>query len=635
MKRIACLLFIFSIVTFRSSGSDLKYPVKEIVDSLKKNADCVLRDEEIFIEVVAIDEVHIHHRYALTIMNEKGDDFANFSEYYGRFSKIESAEGYLYNEEGKELLKARKKQMQDLSAVSGMNLIDDTRQLSHSFYHNIYPYTVEYNVEIVNTSTFSLPAWIPQGAPRLSVQNSKLKVSFPSINPIRYLNFDCGIADSSGSDAAQKILSWTVSNLRAMEEEPYSPEWELHSRRIILAPESFMLENYEGSMKSWDSFGKFIAFLNKDRFTLPENIKKSVHEIADSISDPKEKVKALYQFMQKNTRYVSIQLGIGGWQPLTADFVGTHGYGDCKALSNYMYSILREAGIKSNYTLIRAGRSAPALLPDFVSQQFNHVILFVPFEQDTIWLECTSQSLPAGYLSSFTSDRYALSINESESKLVRTPPYTSEQNTQTRFTSATLQEDGSLLTEIQTKYTGVKQDKVHFQINYNSKDKIKEALNKSIDLPSYDVVNFEYIEEKNALPQISEKLNLLVHNYSSQSGKRIFIVPNICTRFSERVADDSLRTFEICINEAFSESDSVIIQTPEGFSAESIPSLALIRTDFGEYTYSVSFSKNQLLLERTLQIYGGIYPASQFRSLQKFYNEVFSSDRAKVVLTKK
>src|SRR5574342_1196313 len=105
-------------------------------------------------------------------------------------------------------------------------------------------------------------------------------------------------------------------------------------------------------MNSWQDFGKFIYALKQGRDELPPEIKQKVHELTDGIADTKEKINVLYGYMQKNTRYVSIQLGIGGWQPFDAKYVAKKGYGDCKALSNYMYSILKEAGIKSYYAVI-------------------------------------------------------------------------------------------------------------------------------------------------------------------------------------------------------------------------------------------------------------------------------------------
>ena len=77
-----------------------------------------------------------------------------------------------------------------------------------------------------------------------------------------------------------------------------------------------------------------------------------------------------------------------------------------------MYSILKEAGIVSYYAVVRAGKNANYITEDFPSQQFNHVILCVPVEKRFCLVECTSQTMPAGYLGDFTSDRYALLVDE-------------------------------------------------------------------------------------------------------------------------------------------------------------------------------------------------------------------------------
>jgi transglutaminase-like putative cysteine protease len=139
-------------------------------------------------------------------------------------------------------------------------------------------------------------------------------------------------------------------------------------------------------MMSWKDFGKFVYSLKVGRDQLPDNIKQTVHQLADGLTDPKQKISRLYEYMQKNTRYVGIQLGIGGWQPFDAKYVATNGYGDCKALVNYMYSLLKEAGINSYYTLVRAGKYANYITTEFPSQQFNHVILCVPLQKDTVRL---------------------------------------------------------------------------------------------------------------------------------------------------------------------------------------------------------------------------------------------------------
>src|SRR6185295_11155222 len=147
--------------------------------------------------------------------------------------------------------------------------------------------------------------------------------------------------------------------------------------------------------------------------------------------------------------------------PYDAKYVGSKKYGDCKALSNFMYSLLKEAGIRSVYTVIRAGEDNNYLLTDLPCSQFNHVILFVPNGKDTTWLECTSQTTSAGYLGEGTDNRLALAVDENGGTLVHTPQYGLKENLEIRNITATIFESGYLEAMINTKYHALQQDRIH------------------------------------------------------------------------------------------------------------------------------------------------------------------------------
>ncbi len=85
-------------------------------------------------------------------------------------------------------------------------------------------------------------------------------------------------------------------------------------------------------MDSWTNFGAWIISLNKGRSVLPEETKKKLHSLTDGLKTTEEKVKVVYEYMQNRTRYVSIQLGIGGFQPFEASVVDQTGYGDCSGI---------------------------------------------------------------------------------------------------------------------------------------------------------------------------------------------------------------------------------------------------------------------------------------------------------------
>jgi hypothetical protein len=387
-------------------------------------------------------------------------------------------------------------------------------------------------------------------------------------------------------------------------------------------------------MSSWSDFGKFVYALKQGRDVLPDNIKQQVHQLTDGESDAKKKIAILYQYLQKNTRYISIQLGIGGWRPFDAKFVATKAYGDCKALTNYMFSMLKEAGISSSYALIRAGANAGYITDDFPSQQFNHVILCVPGVKDTTWLECTSQTLPAGYLSDFTCNRYALLVDENGGLLVRTPVYGLKENQQQRKIKAVLDNAGTLTVNAVTRYSGLQQDDIHGLINNLSKDKVKEHLQEQLDFATYDISNFAYSEEKTSLPVISESLDITASNYATITGKRLFIVPNVMTRSSGKLAADEERKYDLVFNIDYKDVDSVEIIIPEGYAAELIPQDVAVTTKFGKYNCAVKFSGNKLFYYRSIERYADRYPAKEYSDLVKFYETIYKADRNRVVLVK-
>jgi hypothetical protein len=636
MKRLTWSIIFLTVgnFVFAHNGDD-DYAVSKISPVLRINANAVLRFEQITFEVISTKEAVERNHYVVTILNENGDDWAEFSEYYDKLREINSVEGFLYDANGKQLKKIKTKDLQDLSGVSDMSLMEDSRIKRHNFYYKVYPYTIEYDVEVRYKNTLFFPGWYPQGNEKLSVEKSSYTIICPQDYQFRYKTYNYKGEPVITTEKNKKITTWSATNMPAILKESFAPKWHEITTAVIFGPSDFQVGDYKGNMVNWQDFGKFVYSLKQGRDQLPQNVKQAVHQVADGITDPKKKIQALYEYMQKNTRYISIQLGIGGWQPFDASYVATKGYGDCKALSNYMYSILKEAGISSNYTVIRAGRNAGYITDDFPSQQFNHVILSVPMNNDTVWLECTSQTLPAGYLSDFTSDRYALMIDENGGKLVHTPKYTIQDNLQVRKVTAVLDNEATLSVKAVTRYRAEQQDGLHQMIHYLAKDKIKEYLQKQLDFATYDVVSFDYKEEKSSLPILEESLDLSVSNYASITGKRLFIIPNVMSRTSRKLKSDEERKYDIVLSDEYTDLDSVEIEIPNGFELESLPSPAAIESKFGKYSNSLKMTGNKIYYYRKMENYSGRFSAKEYTALVNFYDAIYKADRNRIVLVKK
>jgi len=135
---IGCLLLVSSALLHASDG---KYSVSGISPVLRMNAHAVVRLEELKFEIKSVKEAVQTNHYVITVFNENGDRWAQFSEYYDNLRSIVSAEGILYDANGTQLKKVKKKDMGDLKSTSVGTFIDDSRVKFHNFYQRTYPYT--------------------------------------------------------------------------------------------------------------------------------------------------------------------------------------------------------------------------------------------------------------------------------------------------------------------------------------------------------------------------------------------------------------------------------------------------------------------------------------------------------------
>lgn len=629
------LIMLYALASGQQAiAGDGEYAVFKIPAALLKNANAVIRLHEQYTELQKEEKLFTREHYVITILNEEGARYAGMFERYDKFKEIKSVEGTLYDGLGIKIKSLKNKDIEDGSGTGGESLVDDSRYKSHNFFYRVYPYTIEYSIETVKKETMFFTPWIPVYSELISVEKSSFTVDVPADYLLRHRDFNYNREPDVKADGSRKIYTWMLEKFEAIKKEYAAPAWTLITPAVYFAPSSFVIEDYKGTMNDWTELGKFQLSLNKDRDQLPDAIKAKVVELTRDASSTEEKIIRLYQFLQGNTRYVSIQLGIGGWRPLEASFVAGKLYGDCKALSNYMYALLKEAGIKSYYTLIKAGKGEDDILVDFPSRQFNHAILCVPLPGDSMWLECTSQTQSPGYMGGFTGNRHALLITEEGGKLVTTPRYGLKENTQMRKVKAVLKEDATLEASVNTVYSCMQQDELQMLINALSKDKVKEILHEQLDFATYEIGRFNYRENKSKWPSVNEELEILVSNYATITGKRLFIVPNIMTRQGRRLTPDENRKFDIELDVEYTDVDTVEISIPAGYTTESVPPDMVLDTKFGRYRSSVKVENNRILYFRKIEHLAGKFPAKDYPELVKFYDAMYKADRAKLVLVK-
>jgi transglutaminase-like putative cysteine protease len=637
-KMLLCCLALAWLSTPGRAGDAPKYEVSKIPEALRKGTHAVVRADEEILDVqdlgLAIQKV----RYAITIFGPEADSHATRSVFYDQLIKLTRLEGRVYDQFGKEVARLRKADIVDRACFDGFTFLSDNRVKIASLARSTYPYTVEFEYEIENRNLMGYETWFAQSNPKEAVEHSRMVVLLPpGVPDLRYLARNTDVQPAIDQHEGKKRYVWEWKNLPAMPKaEPYAPAIS-RMPHVVIAPAKFSVAGYEGDFSSWENLGKWSTRLNQGRDELPPATQAKVRELVANLPGQEAKVRALYEYMQSRTRYVGIQLGIGGWQPFPASDVDAKGYGDCKALSNYMMALLKVVGIESHYALIYAGDEPSAkynFAPEFPSRQFNHAILCVPLAQrDTVWLECTSQTQATGYMSDFTDDRHALLVTPEGGKLVRTPRYTRQHNTLQRLATVKVTADGHATAEVRTRYSGLQQEEGHRHYATATPEEQKKWLYEHIKLPSFEIASFQLAQHKSRVPVVTETLSLKINALAAKSGKRLFIQPNLFAKWENVPAEMEKRQSEVEVSQFdYLDSDTIQFQLPEGYYLEHKPEDVNVQSVFGHYKVSVKLEANTVTYIRQVSINRGWFPKEKYQEWVEFYRQVARADKMKIVV---
>ena len=627
-------LMILLCAELAAQGRELpRYPVSSIPEDLKKGACAVVREDGMTFTILTKSTATLNVRMVVTIFNDKGKHFARETVFYDKLRKITSIKAQVMDADGVVINRLKSNEIHDQSAVDG--LYDDSRVKIADLTQGRYPYTVEFEYEVAYKFLYDIEGSVIDQYEDVSVQSASYQLIYPESLKPRYKTYNITQEPKTVNNNGIISHTWSFANIPARKFEPYSDYME-SVMRIEAAPTIFEFEGYAGVMDSWDKYGQWITSLNHGRNVLPLETIAKVQQMASKIESREEKIKALYEYMQNKTRYVSIQLGIGGFQPFEASVVDKTGYGDCKALSNYMLALLETVNIKGHYALVLAGEHMPELQVDFPSSQFNHAIVAVPNGADTIWLECTSQTNPFGYQGTFTGDRKALLITDTGAKIVRTTRYPADINVQATSADVRISATGEATASVKRTYSGLQYENgnLHFYLDGEYDDQ-KKWIQNYMEIPSFDVKSFSMRDIKNKVPSAIITAELKMDRFATLSGKRIFLMPNLMNRNNTIPEKVENRKTEIVSKIAFVDFDTIRYRLPEGIYPEFVPENTSISSRFGEYEASYKIDQGNLVYIRKLRMNKGRFPASSYQELLDFYRGISKADNTKMVFMTK
>jgi len=572
--------------------------------------------------------------YLIQINSKENNWLSNIEINHRPDQEFSLLEAHIINSTGKVVRKLKRKEILTKSNRSNKAFYQDDLIETFDLHWDSYPYRIKYTYRIREPEFLFVTSWQPVVYTNVLTQKASLRIELP-LNYKVSIEYNDSFDFTNQSNNSYQVLSWTANNYKLDKPEAFAPSLEAYLARVTVVPHIFEYGGVQGKTNSWQNFGKWQAALNKDLNHIPIAEKEKIDNLLNETTDKRKIIKTLYHYLQDNTKYINVSIDAGGLQSYPASYVSQNKYGDCKALTTYMKALLKYVGIESFYTKIKAGDNAAPINESFPSQQFNHVILTVPIQKDTVWLENTSNNSPFNYLGTFTQNRKALLINDEKSALIQTPKMSLDDVHVKRSYNFLLDINGKGELLIKKHLRGSRFQQYNYYLSELSLSKQTEMALNDLRVTSFNSKNCIIEKENRDASQIDVFIKGTCNNQFREVSNIKVITP-LAIAIPD-FEESNTRKHDVRINYPINISDSISYQLPfiDQFKIK-LPEDFHIKNEYGSYSISYVVASGSIHIKSNFKLFIGNYSKDKYPELAAFINSIKEQqNQSAIILSKK
>ena len=627
-------LFPFLFIGIFAFAQDSSYQVDLLDKNLTDNANAVVRSDEMVVELSSQRHLGLKRKKVVTVLNERGKKHAMAYVAYDDSRKVKNIQAVIYDASGKELDKIKEGEFKDVSAVDGSTLYSDSRYKYYYYTPIQYPYTIELAYEVVSENTGEIPSsWSFLNDFMVSTEKSSVLINFssPELKPaLKEKNLN-GIGVSKKVTA--NSIFYEALNIRAFREESMSPAFRQIAPQIMIRPVNFHYEGYDAIVNDWNDLGRWMYNnLLKGRDELSPARQSEAKALVQGVDDKLEKAKIIYKYVQDNTRYISVQVGIGGIQPISAIEVDRVKYGDCKGMANLTKQMLIEAGFDARLTWIGTKRiaydySTPNLSVD------NHMICTLFKDDKVIFLDGTEKFNAFGEYADRIQGKQVM-IEDKDAFILKKVPESNVEFNKELFHYNLKLENELLTGSVEKVFNGESRSSLLYyfdQLKTDKKDEFLEAYLSRGD-SNRKVANITTSDLSNRDSNVTLSHDITVKNAVSTFDDSIYIDIDLdeelgSYEFKERDVD------YIFNSKKYLESTTTL-EIPSGYKVSQLPKD--IKISSKNYDMSVSFKTetNKLIYKKLFKIKNAKIETNDFEEWNTFIGQLNNTYQEQIILTK-
>lgn len=470
------------------------------------------------------------------------------------------------------------------------------------------------------------------------IEDQQIKIIVPSWMQLEIKEYNFSkyqVKKDVSTKGDETTYTYSMQNLPAAIHEPKSPGPGYYMPHILVlcksaAPKDEEYVYFKTIQEQYNWYSKLVREVEND----PAIIKAKTLEITKGISSDEDKVKAVFQWVQDNIRYIAFEDGIMGFKPEKAQVVMGKKYGDCKGMANLLTEMLKSIGIDARRCWIGTRHiaydySTPSLSVD------NHMICAWMKNGKPVFLDATEKYLGYGETAERIQGRQTLIENGKSFILEKVPVASSNQNTATETRVFNLEGD-VLKGHVVQVWKGENKEMLLANLNDIKQEKQETALKQFLaaGMKDFEINNLQIINLNNYNSDAQVSYDVAWKNALSTFGKETYLELDNRRYYQDFIIDKEKRKLPYW----FSFKNHLIFETeikiPEGKTVTTLPDA--LSVDRPAYTFKASYQniggkilyKNEITLNKTeLQPSDFDKWNADIKKLSNFYNQqiVFTS----------
>ena len=570
----------------------------------------------------------------IKIFSDTDQRYSRQSLAFNNSVKIISIKARTINEKGEEFV-LDKSQIMEKSIFSEYVLYSDAKVKEFNFPRVEENSIVEYEYKFHLKSPLYWHDWFFQD--EIPVIYSKYTLEIPKDLGFKFkvVNDQIEPQIRPGEEEKELIFIWEAKDKKALKKQAFMPPISDLASRIVFSPSAFRMEDKIYPSKTWDDVAGWYGELSSGSTIAGEKTRDLAFMLTSNLSSKREKVKAIYQWVQEHIRYVSVAIGTGAFKPHNCQEVLDYKYGDCKDMSSFLIALLKTIGIEAFPTLISTKGQRRVLHDMPKPRQFDHVMVVVPLDGKYLWLDPACRNCKFGELPFEDQGATSLMVRSDGGELITSPESSFDQNLSQTSWEIKLNPDLSVTGKVTIEAEGQEDLAFKNSLLELKPTKRKEALLDFVSFWFIDVdlnrSEFKHLEEKDS--GICMEGKFVAEKFGTETGGKLFLPVNFTIqRNISQAFPKKERSFPVLFDYKFSSIDEVKIDIPNQFEIEFLPPNVLLDENFGLFESSYEIIDNKIYHKRVFERRELFIPVEEYDHLKGFYGRVAKEDNQKIIL---